>query len=680
MLTWLRKKQKPILKWTLILVIPSFIAFYGWSTITGANRSPDNPDSWWIRIKDEKAGGGWQEITQWDMRQARESLMDRYIGLLQNAGFGAQAAQLVRQFESAITNERLAMEAIDNAILRMYARERGLTVSADELQSYVTQAYRGLNSEQARRFLQSQGLTEQAFLAQARQRLLLEKARREVAAPAFVSVYETWQEYALSEQGLKVAALELNQADFINDVVVEEAALQDYFTKNIETYRIPEKRTYEYIKIDRLAMREELQPDQAAIAAYYEAHKEEFMIEPGVKVRQILLRLPPDASDEQKQARQDEARRLLERLQAGEDFAALADEVSEDPANVTSASAGSTETIKLGGLIDAWITPSTTRYGEEFVKAAMALNPGKLSDVISTPRGLVILKCVEAREGRTPPFEEVREQAEEKWREARSRELFKEQRTRLAEAISNYTDFTEIAQAAGLRVQTTEPLNADNYFFPNIGNLSSYEIYFKDMENGDSVPGVMDIPNADNPNVAVYMRLVKIEPTHLPELSEVRDRVEGDFKREKALELARQRAESLKTAVKTLEDLKQAASDLGKQLKTTDDFVKLQDIESAGLPRIRDFASELVRTPELTIRLSEVRGFLRDSIGGYALWMITERQPLDKAEFQKRLDELQAGQLHLKRQTFLAEFLAARRNRLKIEYNSSIFPDLAANQ
>ncbi len=128
-------------------------------------------------------------------------------------------------------------------------------------------------------------------------------------------------------------------------------------------------------------------PEEELRAAYEEQ-------QPGVRVRarHILLRIPPDGGAQARDSVMALIQSLRERANAGEDFAALAREYSQD------GSAQQGGDLGFGGR-GSWVAP--------FEEAAFALQPGQVSDVVETPFGLHIIK-VEERE--VPPFEDVRMQ------------------------------------------------------------------------------------------------------------------------------------------------------------------------------------------------------------------------------------------------------------------------------
>jgi peptidyl-prolyl cis-trans isomerase C len=122
--------------------------------------------------------------------------------------------------------------------------------------------------------------------------------------------------------------------------------------------------------------------DDGAVGRFYEENKSEFAIPEQVRARHILRQLDAESSD----ARRQEARILLEdirrRVDAGEDFAALAREHSED---------GS---ARHGG--DLGFFGPGMMVGP-FEQAAFALAPGELSDIVQTRFGLHLIQLVERR-------------------------------------------------------------------------------------------------------------------------------------------------------------------------------------------------------------------------------------------------------------------------------------------
>lgn len=128
---------------------------------------------------------------------------------------------------------------------------------------------------------------------------------------------------------------------------------------------------------------------------YYKIHKEEFKIPEMVKARHILLKVDAGASEDLRKKAKEKAGEALKRLKAGEDFAKLAQEVSDDPG--TKDKGGDTSFFAKGKMVP------------EFEKAAFALKPGALSDLVETKFGYHIIKVEEKKAEEIPALEKVKE-------------------------------------------------------------------------------------------------------------------------------------------------------------------------------------------------------------------------------------------------------------------------------
>ncbi len=154
-------------------------------------------------------------------------------------------------------------------------------------------------------------------------------------------------------------------------------------------------------------LQQRLSVSEEEIRRYYDEHKNEFE---QVRARHILLSTRPIARDgnppPDKEAVRRKAQEVLRRARAGEDFAALAREFSDDP--------GSKE---KGGDLDFF---GRGRMVREFEEAAFALQPGQISDLVETSYGFHIIKV----EGRriAPLDEETRLQIEQTIRQRKIQE------------------------------------------------------------------------------------------------------------------------------------------------------------------------------------------------------------------------------------------------------------------
>jgi parvulin-like peptidyl-prolyl isomerase len=153
--------------------------------------------------------------------------------------------------------------------------------------------------------------------------------------------------------------------------------------------------------------------DEADVRKYYEAHKAEFE---QVRARHILIRVqgsPAPVRPGQKDLTEAEAlakaQDLRKRIQAGEDFAQLARQESDDTG---SAAKGG----DLGFFHHGQMVPS-------FEQAAFALQPGEIGEPVKSPFGYHVIK-VEAKESKS--FEDVRPELERRMRPEQAQKTLEE--------------------------------------------------------------------------------------------------------------------------------------------------------------------------------------------------------------------------------------------------------------
>ncbi len=132
------------------------------------------------------------------------------------------------------------------------------------------------------------------------------------------------------------------------------------------------------------------------LKSFYDSNKESFQHPAQIRVSHILIRVPQNASTADRVAAKKRADALLDQLNAGSDFAALARKESQD---ASSAAQGGDLGFVAKGEMDS-----------AFEKYAFALKPGQLSDVVSTPYGFDIIKVIDRRDAGYTPLPEVEEQ------------------------------------------------------------------------------------------------------------------------------------------------------------------------------------------------------------------------------------------------------------------------------
>ncbi|RME24543.1 MAG: hypothetical protein D6798_10950, partial [Deltaproteobacteria bacterium] len=146
------------------------------------------------------------------------------------------------------------------------------------------------------------------------------------------------------------------------------------------------------------------------LQAYYEAHKEDFVVPEKVQIRRILIKVKDDRPDE-------EARKEAERIHAlvvanPESFKDLATQYSEDPYRRRGGDVGFVSRAGKPGLDD------------EVVAKAFEMQVGDISDVFKTEDGYNIITVVNKRERVERTFQQMKGSVLRKVKNEKLKELY----------------------------------------------------------------------------------------------------------------------------------------------------------------------------------------------------------------------------------------------------------------
>jgi len=186
-------------------------------------------------------------------------------------------------------------------------------------------------------------------------------------------------------------------------------ALGEYLKKEGLTLEEYEKRLSEQIIISKLVnqqIRKKVIVSEEEVKKYMDANREKLSDGEAFKLRQIFFKRPKNDAD--KEVIEEKASLIIQKLKAGKDFSALAEEYSEDPSNGLGGN--------LGFIKKSYLT-------EEFVNKLNAMNVGDVSIPFWTEKGLHIIKLDEKISAQN--IDEARENVRKQLTEAKVLETYK---------------------------------------------------------------------------------------------------------------------------------------------------------------------------------------------------------------------------------------------------------------
>jgi hypothetical protein len=149
-----------------------------------------------------------------------------------------------------------------------------------------------------------------------------------------------------------------------------------------------------------------------------------------------------------------------------------------------------------------------------------------------------------------------------------------------------------------------------------------------------------------------------VQPTHPAALAEVRDRVTTDFRHEKAVELAKTRADELAKRGKSGENFATTAKSLGFEMKTTEPIAR-----SSSIP---DLGSAKQFSAAFNMPVNQVGDPTADA-ANWVVYRVAQHDPVNQDDFAKQKSKIEDQVLQQKRQTAYELFRTSLKTRLQQE-------------
>ncbi|MBW1853831.1 MAG: peptidylprolyl isomerase [Deltaproteobacteria bacterium] len=189
---------------------------------------------------------------------------------------------------------------------------------------------------------------------------------------------------------LKIVISEKEVTMGVEDMMKNTNLSEDQFKKalaeqdiTMEEYREQMKNEMERLRLLDAEVKSKVQVKEKEIESYYKEHMDNFNTPPEVRLQQILLMIPPGASEQEISQIRGRAEEIVQKIKKGEDFTSLVRLYSQDSSAATGGDIGF---FKQGELMPA------------INEVAFSLYIGEASSVIQTSAGFHIIKVLEKRE------------------------------------------------------------------------------------------------------------------------------------------------------------------------------------------------------------------------------------------------------------------------------------------
>jgi peptidyl-prolyl cis-trans isomerase D len=370
-----------------------------------------------------------------------------------------QLAQMERQsnvpLDDAMRNEikrRVLDEYVNSEALVTRADDLGYRVSDNELLAEMSkvpafQVDGKFDQAHALAVLNAQGRSVSEIEGLFRRDAKLRQLDTALNASSFATPTELKEFRALTRQQRELAWLTLSAAKYAASATPDDAAIKAYYDAHKSEYMTPETVNLRYVELSLAQLESKVSVDDAQLKAFYEEQKtktpDRFSQAEQRRVRHILL---PVNDPKEDAAVKLKAEGILKRAQGGEDFSKLAKEFSQDPGSAAQ-----------GGDL-GWSEKKV--FVGPFADAAFSMKVDEIRGPVKTQFGYHILKL----DGIQPPavktFEQSKAELETEYKRNEAERLFNNAQDQLADAaLQNATDIESVAKKAGLTVQDIANFN-----------------------------------------------------------------------------------------------------------------------------------------------------------------------------------------------------------------------------
>lgn len=629
-----------------VLMAVSLIVFYA------PGRSTQFVDP--TRNTETVAKVGRDEITVAEIALITENYRQMLGGQMSLAQLGGNKRfleGLIRERVIAQEAERLGLSASDaevaEKVRKQFTDASGVFIGFEKYKDAVSSRYGDIET----------------YERSLRHSIAQDKLKAFVTSSVNVSDEEVQEKYQRENTTVSLTYALISPEKLAEKIQLSNEELRNYFESHKTDYRIlePQKKiSYVYINQEKAGSKLQISDKEL---------RDEFSYLPpqnkqaGVKVQQIVLKVARkdlDASVEQK------AKDLIAKVRAStdgkaseKDFADLARGNSEDLA-----------TAKNGGFLPRLVKRNPNKP-DALYDRAIDMEPGDVSDIpIKYAGNWYILRRGDAVE---QTFEEAKQTLLVSARNRRSYATASKIAERAQARMKETKDPKKVAQelAAEANMPPAEMVKETPYIkpgddVPDIGSNQDFERAIAGLNNAGDVGDRVGVKGG----FAIPLFLDKKDP-RIPEFDEVKAKIEGTLKHQRAKEQLEQKAREIASSAKTVDEIKAAAERAGFEVATEEDFKLGASLGKAGVNASIDEAVYALKAGKVT----------NTPVKAGDNWVILgarNRVEADLAAFASQRDKLTESLVNERQDQLWEDYISGVQEKMKRDGKIKIYEDVLA--
>lgn len=477
-----------------------------------------------------------EEITEFQLQNSVQNLLNSLGG-----GIDSLDQSLLEQVALG--------QIIEEVILRQSAQNASMSISSDRIDESIInnpqfQINGAFDPDLAIRTMASQGFNVPVYRDSLKQQMLLSQVASAYTSSSFVIDSELNRMAELSAQTRDFRYVSIPLGTRTLGTAISDAEIQAHFDANQADFTQDETVVARYVLLDKDVIAEEIAVDESELRRQYEEERSEFEGSAEKRASHILFEVGASLSEE---AATQAANDALQRMGSGEEFEALALELSSDT--------GSAQDGGDIGYTDGTAFPAAVETALE----SLAVN--EVSTAVVSEFGVHLIKLTEDTENVFQSFEEVSERIEREMKSSQVELTYAERLEDLSNLAFETGSLEAVSQQMDLVILTSDAFgrSGGNGVFsnPNVVSQAFAEEVLLDGNNSE----VVELGDSR----AMVLSVLEFHEASILPLAEVEPEIAVLLRTEMEREAVEALGDELLTALEAGTDLEQllTENDLG---------------------------------------------------------------------------------------------------------------------
>ncbi len=420
------------------------------------------------------------------------------------------------QFQRA-TLERMIREEL----LVQAAREAGMRISDEQLASVVRniesfQIDGKFDKDLFKQLLRDNGYSVAAYEQERRRDMLVRQFVQSIQNSEFSVAGQVDMMSRLQGRKIDLAYVTISAESYRQKLQPDDASIQAYFEAHRDKFVKPAQVKVNYIRLDIRDIEELIHPDEDALHRLYDEVKDSLGMNEQRRAAHILITVDTPEAEQEALAK---ITKIKSELDAGADFSELAKKYSDDSGSA--AQGGDLGSIEKGVLDPA------------FEDAAMALKQGEISQPVRSQFGYHLIKLTELKPGDIKTFEQARDELEARYKLEEAEKIYYERFEQLQDlAYENPESLDVPASTLGLEIEQSDFFDQRGgpgvAGFPQVVKAAFSEdvLAAGDLKRASN-SGLIELPQKDTerPKTVIVVHVAEYVPERPLELEEARSTI-----------------------------------------------------------------------------------------------------------------------------------------------------------